>query len=84
MTITTTKDDSGVLFATSEDEPTLFVSAYSRPLLDEAVVRALEELFVARDHRDLAVFPTESGASDHTTVAIVPRKVLEEPTIECR
>ncbi len=77
MTITTRQSASGMFFATSEDEPTFFVSTTSAESLVEAVRCALEDLYKGR-HKSVAAVPLDKGDAGRKPWAIVPKTILEE------
>lgn len=77
MNISTRQSASGMYFATSEDEPTFFVSTTSRDTLEEAVRCALEKLYIERDHQDVAALPTDRGTLESRPWAIIPKQVLD-------
>ena len=78
MTITTRETASGMFFATSEDEPTFFVSTTNRASLREAVRCALESLFSSRDHKIVAALPTDKEYGENQPWAIVPKEALAQ------
>ena len=82
MTISTRRSATGMFFATSEDEPTFFVSTTSMAALNDAVRIALEQLFIDRDHRTVTALPTNKGNADQKPWAIVPRDALEH-RVDC-
>ncbi len=77
MTITIKEGTSGLYFATSENEPTFFVSATSAVDLREAVTLALEGMFRSRQ-LDMVAFPTDGDAPGSHPWAIVPRELVAE------
>ncbi len=77
MTIKIREGKTGVFFATSEDEPTFFVSAVNAADLYSAIPLALEDMFRAR-HLDVAAIPTSKGDFAHRPWAIVPRELLAQ------
>jgi hypothetical protein len=77
MNISTRESASGMFFATSEDEPTFFVSTTSRDSLEEAVRCALEKLYDERDHQHVAALPTNRGTQESRPWAIIPKQALD-------
>jgi len=77
MNISTRQSASGMFFATSEDEPTFFVSTTSRETLEEAVRCALEKLYIERDNRDVAALPTDGGTLESRPWAIIPKEAID-------
>ena len=77
MNISTRETESGMFFATSEDEPTFFVSTTSRETLEEAVRCALEKLFIERDNQDVAALPTNRGTMESRPWAIIPKQAID-------
>jgi hypothetical protein len=78
MTISTRRSATGMFFATSEDEPTFFVSTTSMEALNDAVRVALEELFSSRNHEIVAAIPTDKGDAEKKPWAIIPKEALED------
>lgn len=70
------RECDGVLFATSEEEPTLFVSAFSMDALYATVRHALGTLFSEMYSREMVVIPTDKGSIAHKEMVIVPREML--------
>ncbi len=77
MTIKTKESDSGMFFATSEDEPTFFVSAVSADQLWLAIPAALEDLF-----QEMAAFPTNKGTFASRPWALVPKELMRAKALE--
>jgi hypothetical protein len=80
MTITIRKSESGLFFATSEDEPTLFVSAVSAEDLLEATAVAIEKIFQMRNV-NVSAIPAERGMSEKQPWAIVPRELIAQASV---
>jgi hypothetical protein len=78
MTITIKEGSSGMLFATSEDEPTFFVSAVSSDDLWSAVSVAIEDMYLSRHMVEVTAIPTDSGDYAHRPWAIVPKSLLAQ------
>ena len=75
MMITIKEGDSGLFFATSEDEPSFFVSATGADDIWVAIPCALEDMFRDRDDLEIVAFPTNKGDFAHKPWAIVPKKL---------
>lgn len=76
LTIKIREGAAGMFFATSEDEPTFFVSAKSADALYKAIPAALKSLFQERDHVEAAVFPTNRGTFAVKKWAVVPKALM--------
>jgi len=70
------QERDGVLFATSEEEPTLFVSAFSMDTLYAAVRHALAELFSRVHKREMVCIPTDRGTMACKEMVIVSKEML--------
>lgn len=75
LTISIREGAAGMFFATSEDEPTFFVSAKSADALYKTIPAALESLFHERDRVDAAAFPTNRGTFGEKW-AVVPKALM--------
>lgn len=76
MTIAIRESDSGMFFATSEDEPTFFVTAMNVNALYELIPLAIEDMFRDRNGIKISAFPTDRGDFGHKPWAIVPEELL--------
>ena len=72
MNISIKEGESGIFFATSEDDPTFFVSAASADELWAAIPYALEDLFHARQE-DYFAMETNKGPVGHRDWVMIPR-----------
>lgn len=70
------KQKDGMFFATSEDEPTLFVSAVDAASLFNMLPLALADLYKSAHNVEIRAFPTSKGEFGHKPWAIVPVDLL--------
>jgi hypothetical protein len=68
------KERDGILFATSEEEPTFFVSAPSADVLLGIVECALADLFRQVYKRDVVVVQSDKGNFQHKEMIILDRQ----------
>lgn len=83
MTISIRHGESGMFFATSEDEPTFFLAQRSRKDLLAILPWALENTMRSLYSRDVTALPPEDGAEDEVHICLVNRDQLSELPQAC-
>ena len=78
MHITIKDDPSGVFFATSEDEPTFFVSAVDAEDLWSAIGLAIEDMYLCRHNIVAKAIPMEGTDYAHRPWAVVPIELIAQ------
>ena len=68
---------SGMLFASSEDEPSLFIAVNSADQMNLAIPAVLEDLYRAKNQK-VAVVATSEGQCNDRRWAIIPHDLLTE------
>lgn len=76
MTIAIREVESGMFFATSEDEPSFFVTATNVRDLYELIPLAIQDMFRDRNGLEISAFPTDRGEVGHKPWAIVPMELF--------
>jgi hypothetical protein len=76
LTISIREGKAGVFFASSEDEPTFFVSALSMDEVWAAIPCALEHMSLSRDHLKVRAIPTDKGDFANRQWTLVPTELL--------
>jgi hypothetical protein len=72
------RDQSGMFFATSTDEPTLFIAQTSRKALMSVLPGAVETTFLDRHHRHVTALPVRRRHGHNVTVRLVEREELRQ------
>ena len=76
VTITIREGQSGLFFATCEDEPSFYLATVGADMLWEALPLALEDMFRRSKSQDVAAIPIDKGSFGSRPWAIVPRDLL--------
>lgn len=72
------EDESGMFFATCEDEPTFFVAQTSRARLDKVIPLILERVVREHNQRDMIVTRREAVDDFHMRVRLNTRDAVEQ------
>lgn len=75
------KQKDGMFFATSEDEPTFFVSALDASTLFRMLPIALADLYKSTHNVEVRAFPTSKGEFGHKPWAIVPLDLIASRSV---